>query len=87
LAGYTQIGFWCNVAPMPVALVEWVKVIRKAGMGVILVFRDITERERAQNALEEQRELLRVTLASIGDAVITTDTAGRITFLNPAAIL
>ena len=30
-------------------------------------------------------EWTRVTLASIGDAVITTDTAGRVTFLNPVA--
>src|SRR5216683_1582893 len=35
--------------------------------------------------LQEQRELLRVTLTSIGDAVIATDTAGRVTFLNPVA--
>ncbi|MGH7172645.1 MAG: PAS domain-containing protein [Gemmataceae bacterium] len=36
-------------------------------------------------AAHEQRELLRVTLASISDAVITTDATGRITSLNPAA--
>jgi PAS domain S-box-containing protein len=36
-------------------------------------------------ALHEQREWLRVTLASIGDAVITTDTSGKVTFLNPVA--
>jgi PAS domain S-box-containing protein len=35
--------------------------------------------------LNEQREWLRVTLASIGDAVITTDVEGRITFMNPVA--
>jgi len=35
--------------------------------------------------LHEQREWLRVTLSSIGDAVMTTDTAGLITFLNPVA--
>src|SRR5918992_799142 len=35
--------------------------------------------------LYEQREWLRVTLASIGDAVITTDSQGRVSFLNPTA--
>jgi PAS domain S-box-containing protein len=33
----------------------------------------------------QQGELLRVTLESIGDAVITTDTGGRITYLNKVA--
>ena len=33
----------------------------------------------------KQRELLRITLSSIGDAVITTDTKGLVTFLNPVA--
>jgi PAS domain S-box-containing protein len=37
-------------------------------------------------ALHEQREWLRVTLSSIGDAVITTDTKGLITYLNPVAV-
>src|SRR5262249_22951648 len=35
--------------------------------------------------LAEQRERLRVTLASIGDAVITTDVEGRIAYLNAVA--
>jgi PAS domain S-box-containing protein len=39
-------------------------------------------RQRAAETLAEQRELLRVTLASIGDAVITTDTRGCVTYLN-----
>ena len=38
-----------------------------------------------QEAVHEQQEWLRVTLSSIGDAVITTDTNGCITFMNPAA--
>jgi PAS domain S-box-containing protein len=41
--------------------------------------------ERAEEDARQQREWLRVTLSSIGDAVIATDTAGRITFLNPMA--
>jgi PAS domain S-box-containing protein len=36
-------------------------------------------------SLREQREWLHVTLTSIGDAVMTTDTAGQVTFLNPVA--
>jgi PAS domain S-box-containing protein len=36
-------------------------------------------------ALHEQRDWLLVTLSSIGDAVITSDGEGRVTFLNPVA--
>jgi PAS domain S-box-containing protein len=39
----------------------------------------------AERAERRQREQLHVTLASIGDGVIVTDTAGRVTFLNPVA--
>src|SRR5687767_15273660 len=42
-------------------------------------------RRRAEDALQQQSEWLRVTLASIGDAVITTDADGRVTFLNAVA--
>ena len=38
-----------------------------------------------QEPLYEQRQWLQVTLSSIGDAVITTDAEGRVTFLNPVA--
>jgi PAS domain S-box-containing protein len=42
-------------------------------------------RLEADEALRQQSEWLRVTLASIGDAVISTDAKGRITFLNGVA--
>ena len=38
--------------------------------------RDRPNPNPAEEALHEQREWLRVTLSSIGDAVITTDTSG-----------
>ena len=45
----------------------------------------VVQRRRAEEQVHEQREWLRVTLASIGDAVIATDTEGRVTFLNAVA--
>jgi PAS domain S-box-containing protein len=54
-------------------------------LGVVLVFRDITEERRAEDALAEQREWLETTLESIGDAVIATDVHGGVVFMNPVA--
>jgi PAS domain S-box-containing protein len=42
-------------------------------------------RESVEDALRKQSELMRITLASIGDAVISTDAEGRVTFLNGVA--
>ena len=42
-------------------------------------------RRRAEEELRKQSEWLRITLASIGDAVIATDNQARVTFLNPVA--
>jgi PAS domain S-box-containing protein len=43
------------------------------------------EAQRLQREERRQREQLHTTLTSIGDAVIVTDTDGRVTFLNPVA--
>lgn len=42
-------------------------------------------RQRAEDSLRKQSELLRITLSSIGDGVICTDERGCVTFLNPVA--
>ncbi|HOE20923.1 MAG TPA: PAS domain S-box protein, partial [Spirochaetota bacterium] len=55
---------------------------RPAGMISIL---DITERKRAEESLIEEKEKLRITLQSIGDGVIATDTNGRIVVINEVA--
>jgi PAS domain S-box-containing protein len=47
--------------------------------------REIEERKRTERELARQRELLEVTLSSIGDAVIATDINKQITFMNPIA--
>ena len=47
--------------------------------------REVARRRRVEEELRAQREWLQVTLASIGDAVITTDVKGAVTFLNPRA--
>jgi diguanylate cyclase len=46
---------------------------------------DVSEARRLQQQLQEQHELLEVTLQSIADAVLTTDALGRVTWLNPVA--
>ncbi len=45
----------------------------------------VVQRRRAEEQVRQQQEWLRVTLASIGDAVIATDTQGHVTFLNGVA--
>jgi PAS domain S-box-containing protein len=52
---------------------------------IFLLRRHLLARDRAAAAIHEQREMFRTTIASIGDAVMTTDTQGRITYLNSVA--
>src|SRR5262249_31907582 len=44
--------------------------------------RSIREREKAADTLHQEKERLRITLTSIGDAVVVTDHEGVVTMLN-----
>jgi diguanylate cyclase (GGDEF)-like protein/PAS domain S-box-containing protein len=46
---------------------------------------DITERKRVEQRFYEEKERAEVTLQSIADAVITTDRAGTVDYVNPVA--
>jgi len=52
---------------------------------VLVTIRDLTKWRRAQEALFREKEQAVVTLSSIADAVITTDLAETVTYLNPTA--
>jgi PAS domain S-box-containing protein len=60
-----------------------------AGTLISLLAESLHRARRKSEASEarerEQREQYRVTLGSIGDAVIATDAAGRVSFINPIA--
>jgi len=81
LINYRKDGstYWVELNSVPVAdelgnLTHWVSVQR-----------DISDRKRMEQAFFEEKELAQVTLQSIGDAVIATDSNGCISTLNPVA--
>jgi diguanylate cyclase (GGDEF)-like protein/PAS domain S-box-containing protein len=51
----------------------------------VLIRRQLRQTEASRLALAENEESLSITLHSIGDAVLATDTAGRVTRMNPVA--
>ena len=64
----------------------WIIVFNRSLLFASLVL-FASSRRNAERRLREQRELLQVTLSSIGDAVIATDIKGQINFINPTAAM
>lgn len=54
-------------------------------IGASKIARDITAQKRAQRTAMEAQARLAITLGSIGDAVLATDTNSRVTYANPVA--
>lgn len=54
-------------------------------MGISTIVRDVTQEFRLKQMLEHSNQRLRVTMDSIGDAVISTDQHGVVIYLNPVA--
>ena len=70
--------FWANVVLTPIYHQD---VLR----GYVKVTRDLSERKAAEDALRQSQQWLLTTLQSIGDAVIATDAAGDVKFMNSIA--
>lgn len=71
-----------------VLLLMWTNM----GMALVLILltlwhthKLLAQRQNAERALEVEREQARTTLAAIGDAVLTTNIHGEVTYMNPAA--
>jgi PAS domain S-box-containing protein len=60
-----------------------IQYVEGSKAGRVWSIRDITAHKRSEAELREQRAWFEVTLSSIGDAVITTDVRGHVSFLNP----
>ncbi len=79
-----MVGRHKNGGFFPIELSAFGKKLPNGWVGTCILH-DITDRKQAEEELRRNREWLKVTLRSIGDAVIATDASGIITFLNPVA--
>ena len=78
---FTIVSYVPDMESAPEGAPDSAPVVR----GVFVQITDITERKRMENELFEEKERMRLTLQSIGDAVLCTDAQACITYLNPMA--
>lgn len=55
------------------------------GFGIVLVFRDITEKKGTEEETKRQKDLLQLILESVGDGVVVADENGKFLLFNRAA--
>ncbi len=81
------ISFWSTLFGLdsPQEKLERLIVLVAALFGGLAVSHHFAHRLRAERLTLAEREELRITLDSIGDAVIATDTEGCVTRMNPVA--
>ncbi|MDM8518045.1 PAS domain S-box protein [Desulfobacterales bacterium HSG16] len=75
-------GQWCWLTSKESIFLRQEDGTPKQIFGIVT---DSTRRKQAENDLVQEKERLTVTLRSIGDGVITTDTGGRIVLINKVA--
>jgi PAS domain S-box-containing protein len=86
LVGYAA-SQWLFIEPRGEISLEGVAIVGLLAylLSCVLIIAIGETMRRAQRRSRDSTELLRVTLKSIGDAVITTDTRGDVTYLNEVA--
>ena len=88
-----RIGFYVIVGLGSAFLIESLRAARRRAEASAVealakqkeLEQEICDRIQAQEALREQREWWRVTLRSVADAVIVTDTQAQVVFMNAVA--
>ncbi len=70
-----------------IASIYLASVLATVGLVMLAYFilREMSLREKHAEEIREREEWFRITLTSIGDAVIVTDNRGMVSFLNPVA--
>jgi PAS domain S-box-containing protein len=58
----------------------------EAGVNMLAVMNDITDRKWTENALRESKEQYRTLVEKASDIVFRTDNSGHFTFVNPAGV-